>query len=71
MEFNELLFAAQLGDADAKEQLFLMYRPLIISRSMLNQGFDEDLYQVLSLTFLKCIGRFKVDKVKIDNQRPT
>jgi len=45
----------------AKEELFLMYRPLLISRSMVEGRFCEDLYQELSATFLHCINKFHLD----------
>lgn len=64
MRFNEILQNAQSGDCKAKEELFLMYRPLIISRSMIGGSFSEDLYQELSMTFLHCILRFKTDEIE-------
>ncbi len=35
METEKLLYLAKMGDEGAKEELFLQYRPLLISRSML------------------------------------
>ncbi len=64
MEFEALLCAARQGDATSKERLFFMYRPLIIKSSMVEGSFREDLYQVLSLTFLKCIDKFDVENAK-------
>lgn len=61
MEFKKLLSMAQQGDVAAKEELFLMYRPLLISRSMVEGRFCEDLYQELSATFLHCINKFHLD----------
>lgn len=61
MEFNEMLCAAQMGDQGAVEQLFMIYRPLIIRQSMTEGRFHEDLYQELSLVFLHCISKFRVD----------
>lgn len=61
MEFKELLRAARRGNTEAAETLFLMYRPLIVNRSMVEGRFHEDLYQELSFVFLKCIGQFCPD----------
>lgn len=61
MEFKYILSEAKAGNAAAKEELFLMYRPLIISYSMIENRFSEDLYQELSKTFLHCIDKFRMD----------
>lgn len=45
METEELLRLAKIGDKAAKEELFLQYRPLLISRSMIEGRFCEDLFQ--------------------------
>lgn len=63
MEFKELLLKAQKDDKEATEELFFMYRPLLIHRSMFNGQFSEDLYQELSLVFLNCIKKFRVEKM--------
>lgn len=59
MEFEEVLRKAQAGDMEAKEEIFRMYRPLLVKNSMDNNVFDEDLYQELSATLLHCIKNFK------------
>lgn len=59
MDFGLTLKRAQEGDKDAKEEIFRMYRPLLIKNSMDNNVFDEDLYQELSATLLNCIKNFK------------
>lgn len=59
MEFEEVLRKAQAGDMEAKEEIFRMYRPLLVKNSMDNNVFDEDLYQELSATLLYCIKNFK------------
>lgn len=59
MDFGLTLKRAQEGDKDAQEEIFRMYRPLLIKNSMDNNVFDEDLYQELSATLLKCIKNFK------------
>ena len=62
MGFDELLWQAKSGSTEAKEQLFLMMRPLLVSRSMLGGYFCEDLYQELSRIFLSCIMSFQVKR---------
>jgi len=60
MNFEELLRKAQMGDLKALEEVFIMYRPLLIKNSMDNNVFDEDLYQELSTTLIQCIMKFKI-----------
>ena len=47
MKIEKLLEQAQSGDRKAQEELFLQYRPLLISRAMVEERFWEDLYQEL------------------------
>lgn len=58
MNFELLLKQAQKGDKEAQEEIFQMYRPLLIKNSMDNNVFDEDLYQELSATLMNCIRKF-------------
>ena len=58
MNFELLLRQAQKGDKEAQEEIFRMYRPLLIKNSMDNNVFDEDLYQELSATLMNCIRKF-------------
>ena len=37
-----------------------MYRPLLIKNSIIDGSYDEDLFQELSITLLKCIIQFRV-----------
>ena len=55
MSFEKLLWKAQNGDKEAQEEIFQMYRPFIIKNSMDANIFDEDLYQELSATLIKCM----------------
>ena len=64
MEFDQLLEKAQAGSKSAREELFLMYHPLVISRSMIEGYFSEDLYQELSIIFLHCIDQFQIDEME-------
>lgn len=41
-------------------EIFEMYRPLLIRKSIVNGSFDEDLYQELAGVLLLCIQRFQV-----------
>ncbi len=60
MNFEMLLRQAQKGDKEAREEIFRMYRPLLIKNSMDNNVFDEDLYQELSATLINCIKKFVI-----------
>ena len=60
MNFELLLWQAQKGDKEAQEEIFRMYRPLLIKNSMDNNVFDEDLYQELSATLISCIQKFVI-----------
>lgn len=66
MEFKELLTRAKMGDREAREELFLMYRPLLISRSWIKGSFSEDLYQELSKTFVSCMDGFLIDRTRME-----
>lgn len=60
MTFESLLRAAKDGDKRAREEIFRMYRPLLIKNSIDRNMFDEDLYQELSATLLNCIQKFQI-----------
>lgn len=62
MDFKELLLQAKAGQQEAIVVLLEMYRPLLIKNAILAGQFDEDLYQELCVTFLKCIRIFRVYK---------
>ena len=55
MNFEEVLFRAQMGDQEAILQILEMFRPLLIKNSLINGRFDEDLYQELRIEVLKCL----------------
>lgn len=46
---------AQDGDQFAIDKIVEMYKPLMIKEAIVSDVFDEDLYQKLSLTLLRCI----------------
>lgn len=60
MDFEKLLLRAKSGEDKAVEEIFFLYRPLLIKRSINDNVFDEDLYQELSITLLKCIQKFHI-----------
>ena len=60
MTFKESLIAAKSGDQAAMEKLLLMYRPLLLKESIVNDMFDEDLYQELCIIFLSCVTHFNI-----------
>ena len=60
MSFEELLEQAKSGDRNAQEEIFRMYRPLLIKNAMEQNRFEEDLYQELSATLLNCIRKFQI-----------
>ncbi len=63
MNFELLLERAKTGDKEAREEIFRMYRPLLIKNAMDKNVFDEDLYQELSATLLNCIQKFRIRPV--------
>ena len=60
MSFEKLLEQAKSGDKNAQEEIFRMYRPLLIKNAMEPNRFEEDLYQELSATLLNCIRKFRI-----------
>lgn len=58
MEFKEMLRHAKAYDKKAMMDIIEMYRPLLISQSVVNGKFDEDLYQEFVYTMLMCILKF-------------
>lgn len=55
MNFKELLTLAQRGEPFATNEITSMYKPLLIKESIIDGVFDEDLYQELAITLLRCI----------------
>ena len=60
MNFEKLLEQAKAGDEQAQEEIFRIYRPLLIKNAMEQNVFEEDLYQELSATLLSCIQKFRI-----------
>ena len=64
MSFEELLDRAKDNDTQAILELFEMYRPLLVSHSMLDGKFDTDTWQQQCQQFLVAIKGFDKGKVK-------
>lgn len=60
MKFEQLLIEAQSGSEAAVEEVVCMYRPLLIKKAIVDGIFDEDLYQELSITLIRCIHKFHI-----------
>lgn len=60
MNFEELLLNAQAGKKQEITALLEMYQPLLIKTAIIDGIYDEDLYQELCITFLKCLNQFKI-----------
>lgn len=58
MNFEQLLQNAKQGDERAVMEILKMYRPLLIKNAIVGDQLDEDLYQELCITVLKCIKGF-------------
>ena len=57
-DLNALVLRAQQGDKVAMEDILLIYKPLIIKHSWVNNRFDEDLHQFIILRILIAIKIF-------------
>ena len=60
MNFEQILQRAKDGDEWAFEQIFMMFRPLLLKQAIGDQGLDEDLYQEFSQTLYACIQKFTI-----------
>ena len=60
MNFKELLLGSKDGDNHCTEELFRLYKPLLVKEAIVAGAFDEDLYQELCITMLHCIRTIKV-----------
>lgn len=60
MNFKELMEQAKNGNREAVTELLMMYRPLLLKESILDNSLDEDLFQELCLVFLRCIEKFRI-----------
>ncbi|MCX4339679.1 MAG: helix-turn-helix domain-containing protein [Lachnospiraceae bacterium] len=60
MNFKELLLSAKENRSEAVSQILLMYKPLLAREAIEDGVFDEDLYQELCITLIRCIGMFHI-----------
>lgn len=60
MNFKELLLLAKGSEKFAVKALMGMYKPLLMKESIVDGVFDEDLYQELQITFLRCVEKIKI-----------
>ena len=60
MNFKQLMERAKGGDPTAVTELLQMYRPQLLKESIVDGVLDEDLYQELCLTLLRCIEKFRI-----------
>ncbi|WP_251495096.1 helix-turn-helix domain-containing protein [Otoolea muris] len=60
MNFKEMLLQAKASRESAIMALLEMYKPLLVKYAIINGRFDEDLYQELCITLLKCIQLFRM-----------
>lgn len=59
-EFEIVLSRAKMGDKEAIEEIYQMFRPLLVKNALDFGVFDEDLYQELCQTMLICINKFRL-----------
>lgn len=59
-EFDVVLSQAKMGDKEAIEEIYQMFRPLLVKNALDFGVFDEDLYQELCQTLLICINKFRM-----------
>jgi len=57
-DLSTLVLRAQQGDKAAMEDILLIYKPLIVKHSWVNNRFDEDLHQFIILRILIAIKIF-------------
>jgi len=58
ISFEKTLREAKAGDEQALMDIINQYRPKICKLSLINDVFDEDLYQTLIQTTIICIRKF-------------
>lgn len=60
MSFEDMLLRAKFGDDVAKCWLLEKYKPLLLKSAIVDKQFDEDLYQELCITLIKCVEKFAI-----------
>ncbi len=59
-DFELCLRRAKNGDKEAMEEIYQMFRPLLVKNALDFGVFDEDLYQELCQTLIVCIYKFQI-----------
>jgi DNA-directed RNA polymerase specialized sigma24 family protein len=59
VNFKEILLRAKAGEEPAVLALLEMYKPLLVKGAIVGGRFDEDLYQELCITLIRCIRLFR------------
>lgn len=60
MSFKETMLRAKEGSTEAEEEILLLYKPLLLKESIQDGIFDEDLYQELCITLVRCVRKFRL-----------
>ena len=60
MNFVELLQSSKAGNEAAVIELLKLYDPMLTKAAVIDRVFDEDLYQELRMTLLRCIRVFPI-----------
>ncbi|MCR2018308.1 helix-turn-helix domain-containing protein [Blautia pseudococcoides] len=68
MNFENKLLKARESDKEAMREIIDMYRPLMIKYAVVNDRFDEDLYQEFIYTLLLCIKKFPYQKYVLNER---
>ncbi len=59
MNFKEILLRAKAEEEPAVIALLEMYKPLLVKGAIVGGRFDEDLYQEICITLIRCIRLFR------------
>lgn len=59
MEIVKLVKKAKIKDESSINILYKKFKPLLIKNSYINNRFDEDIFEELSIEFLRCIDDFE------------
>ena len=54
------MLLAKSGSKEAEAHILKLYKPLLLKESIQDGIFDEDLYQELCITLIKCIRKFQL-----------
>lgn len=60
MSFRECIYAAKTGNDEAYLELLNMYYPLIMKESIIENEFEEDLFQEQCIVLINCIAMFEL-----------